>query len=133
MCSALFSGSVVTIPSKPPNQLKLLVLINPASGRGKAAKIFEKKVVPLFAESDIIYKVITTTNRFTALNVMKNMEDIRTKWSGVVSISGDGLLYEIFNGIMQRLDWKEAIKIPIGTIPGGSGNGLAFSIIRTSG
>ncbi|GBN27889.1 hypothetical protein AVEN_189478-1 [Araneus ventricosus] len=34
----------------------------------------------------------------------------------------------VYNGLMARPDWKEVVKIPIGVIPGGSGNGLAKAI-----
>lgn len=31
---------------------------------------------------------------------------------------GDGLLFEVFNSLMSRDDWKTVIKMPIGIIPG---------------
>lgn len=44
-------------------------------------------------------------------------------------VGGDGIVFEVINGIFERWDWSEIIKlIPIGVIPGGSGNGLARSI-----
>jgi len=43
----------------------------------------------------------------------------------VIVVSGDGLIYEILNGLFERSDWKEAIKTPIAQIPGGSANALA--------
>ena len=46
-------------------------------------------------------------------------------------VSGDGLLTEVANSLMRRPDAFEAIKIPMGVIPAGSGNGcelLAFPI-----
>lgn len=44
-------------------------------------------------------------------------------------VGGDGIVYEVINGIFERPDWSEVIKsIPIGIIPCGSGNGLARSI-----
>ncbi|EEC15789.1 sphingosine kinase, putative, partial [Ixodes scapularis] len=54
------------------------------------------------------------------------------QWSGILVISGDGLLFEVYNGLMERPDWEQAVKIPIGIIPGGSGNGLARSISHTA-
>lgn len=42
---------------------------------------------------------------------------------------GDGLLYEVVNGIMERPDWSGMFsQIKLGIIPCGSGNGLAKSI-----
>ncbi|KAL7890879.1 hypothetical protein AOLI_G00003550 [Acnodon oligacanthus] len=43
-------------------------------------------------------------------------------------MSGDGLLFEVVNGLMEREDWEEAIKTPLGVLPGGSGNAVAASI-----
>ncbi|XP_042208148.1 sphingosine kinase 1-like isoform X3 [Homarus americanus] len=50
------------------------------------------------------------------------------KYSGIVILSGDGLLFEVYNGLFERPDWEQAIQYPIGMIPGGSGNGLARSL-----
>jgi sphingosine kinase len=46
-------------------------------------------------------------------------------YSGIIVVSGDGLVYEIINGLMERDDWRRAIQIPIAQIPGGSANALA--------
>ncbi|CAE1304522.1 SPHK [Acanthosepion pharaonis] len=32
-------------------------------------------------------------------------------------MSGDGLVFEVINGLMSRPDWRKALKIPIGCIP----------------
>ena len=46
-------------------------------------------------------------------------------YRGIIVISGDGLAYEVINGLMSRPDWQQAIKMPIAQIPGGSANALA--------
>ena len=46
-------------------------------------------------------------------------------YRGLIVISGDGLVYEVINGLMERPDWEKAIKTPIAQIPGGSANALA--------
>lgn len=38
------------------------------------------------------------------------------------------VLIQVINGLMEREDWQEAIQIPLGILPGGSGNALAASI-----
>ena len=48
-------------------------------------------------------------------------------------MSGDGLVFEIINGLMSRSDWQEAIKTPLGQLPAGSANGLACSVAYLSG
>lgn len=58
-----------------------------------------------------------------------NIHDYR----GVIVISGDGLIFEVLNGLMEREDWQDAIKLPVGQIPAGSANGLASSVAFLSG
>jgi len=46
-------------------------------------------------------------------------------YRGIIAVSGDGLVFEIFNGLMERDDWEQAIQTPVAQIPGGSANALA--------
>lgn len=39
---------------------------------------------------------------------------------------------KVINGLMDRPDWQKAIEMPIGIVPGGSGNALAASIVYAS-
>lgn len=44
-------------------------------------------------------------------------------------VGGDGIMFEVINGIFERWDWADCVQnIAVGIIPGGSGNGLARSI-----
>lgn len=44
-------------------------------------------------------------------------------------MGGDGIIFEVINGMLERWDWSQVLKhLPVGVIPGGSGNGLARSI-----
>ena len=47
-----------------------------------------------------------------------------------MTVSGDGLIHEVVNALLQRDDWN-AFKdtITIGCIPGGTGNGLVKSLL----
>ncbi|KAM7394033.1 hypothetical protein PAMP_020860 [Pampus punctatissimus] len=56
-----------------------------------------------------------------------------SQWDALVIMSGDGLLFEVINGLLERPDWEEAIRTPLGILPGGSGNGLAASVHHYSG
>ncbi|TSL82555.1 Sphingosine kinase 2 [Bagarius yarrelli] len=55
------------------------------------------------------------------------------EWDGIIIVSGDGLLHEVINGLMDRPDWEQAIKTPVGILPCGSGNALAGSINHYAG
>lgn len=40
---------------------------------------------------------------------------------------------KVINGLMERPDWEQAIKTPVGILPCGSGNALAGSINHNAG
>lgn len=81
--------------------------------------VFEKKVVPVLKQSQIKFEVVVTTRQGSAFKYLKNIDqEVLFNWSGIVVVSGDGLLFEVFNSLMNRADWKIAIKVPIGIIPG---------------
>ncbi|XP_078317345.1 sphingosine kinase 1-like isoform X1 [Crassostrea virginica] len=114
-----------------PLQRKLLVLINPFSGAGKALQIFQNGVSHMLEEADIFFKMVVTEYAGHATEVMRKLD--LSSWYGVVIVSGDGLIYEVINGLMSREDWETAISFPIGCIPGGSGNALCLNINYLAG
>ena len=65
---------------------------------------------------------------FRSKNYVQSLD--LNEWSGIVVASGDGLVYEVINGLLSRNDWQEARKMPIGHLPCGSGNAFITSIIR---
>ncbi|KAG7154183.1 sphingosine kinase 1-like isoform X2 [Homarus americanus] len=105
---------------------KLLMLINPNSGPGKAQQIYKKQVASVFGEAETDHEVIITERANHAREIVQSLN--LAKYSGIVILSGDGLLFEVYNGLFERPDWEQAIQYPIGMIPGGSGNGLARSL-----
>ncbi|XP_033108012.1 sphingosine kinase 1-like isoform X2 [Anneissia japonica] len=111
-----------------PRPRKMLVFVNPYSGTRRAEPIFHKKVAPLFDEADIKYELVITERQFHAKKMVEELEDLNS-YNGIVIISGDGLVYEVLNGLMARKDRHEALKIPIGVVPGGSGNALAACVL----
>ncbi|XP_005092962.2 sphingosine kinase 2 [Aplysia californica] len=115
----------------PPQMGKMLILINPHSGPGKADIIFKNDVAPMLYEASIPYKVIVTKYAGHASDIVASLN--LTEWYGIVIVSGDGLIFEALNGIMKRADWASSIKLPVGCIPGGSGNALCCSINYAAG
>lgn len=122
----LIAGQV--IPHVPPaSERKLLILLNPKSGAGKGRELFQTKVAPILQEAEMPYELHVTKYAQYA------REFVRTRniyaWRGVVGMGGDGVLFEIINGMFERLDWQQALaEIPLAIIPSGSGNGLARSL-----
>ncbi|NWR06264.1 SPHK1 kinase, partial [Paradoxornis webbianus] len=109
-----------------PRPCRALVLLNPQSGSGRALDDFQAVVQPMLAEADITTTVFVTERAHHAHEKVRD-EDL-SQWDTLVVMSGDGLLFEVVNGLMERPDWKEAMKKPLCILPGGSGNALAASI-----
>lgn len=42
-------------------------------------------------------------------------------------------VFQVINGLLERPDWEEAIRTPLGILPGGSANALAASVHYYSG
>merc|ERR1712136_374571 len=93
-------------------------------------QIYEKDVKRLFSEAEITHTMFKTDYAGHAKEDVKTVD--LSKYDGIVIVSGDGLIHEVINGLMERDDWEQAIKTPLGVVPGGSGNALAASIVYAS-
>ncbi|GJN11365.1 hypothetical protein PR202_ga29551 [Eleusine coracana subsp. coracana] len=74
---------------------------------------------------------LETKHRFHGQEMSHSL-DLR-KYDGIICVSGDGVLVEVVNGLLQREDWETAIKVPLGIIPAGTGNGMAQSLLHAAG
>lgn len=111
----------------PRENRKVLVLLNPKSGSGKARETFQKTVAPVFVEAEIPFELHVTKHANFAREFVRN-RDIYA-WRSIVVVGGDGIYFEVINGLFERADWESAVEsVPIGIIPCGSGNGLARTI-----
>lgn len=111
----------------PTENRKMLILINPKSGSGKAREIFQQRVSSIFAEAEIVYELHVTKKANFAREFVRT-RDIYS-YRGIVCVGGDGIFFEVINGIFEREDWQAVIQdVKIGIIPCGSGNGLAKTI-----
>ncbi|XP_061814027.2 sphingosine kinase 2 [Nerophis lumbriciformis] len=114
-----------------PRPKRLLLLVNPFSGRGQAMQWCHTHILPMIREANISYNLIQTERQNHARELIREIS--LPEWDGVVIISGDGLLHEVINGLMERADWEQAIKTPVGILPCGSGNALAGAINHNAG
>ncbi|KAG0198934.1 sphinganine kinase lcb4 [Mortierella sp. NVP41] len=103
------------------------VLVNPFGGQGHAKRMWEHTAEPIFKAAGCTYDLTYTTHRYHAKEIAKDL-NIR-QFDAVVTLSGDGVLHEVINGLMERPDAVVAHKLPLGAIPGGSGNALSFSLL----
>ncbi|KAL0985189.1 hypothetical protein UPYG_G00153900 [Umbra pygmaea] len=114
-----------------PRPRRLLLLVNPFSGRGQAMQWCQTYILPMIREANISYNLIQTERQNHAKELIKEIS--LSDWDGIIIVSGDGLLHEVINGLMERPDWDSAIKVPVGILPCGSGNALAGSINHHAG
>uniref|UniRef100_A0A1I7WRJ4 DAGKc domain-containing protein n=1 Tax=Heterorhabditis bacteriophora TaxID=37862 RepID=A0A1I7WRJ4_HETBA len=111
----------------------LLIFVNPNSGSGKGVQIFNSKVAVELKRNKISYELVITTSLNHAKSIVRERDDL-TKFNGILILSGDGLIYEVLNGLRGRCDSNIILpSLPIGIVPSGSGNGLLSSLFANKG
>ncbi|XP_015809791.3 sphingosine kinase 1 [Nothobranchius furzeri] len=109
----------------------MMLLVNPQSGKGQALTFYYNHVQRMLNEAGIAHTLIITEKQGHAREIVREAD--LTQLDALVILSGDGLLFEVINGLVERPDWEEAIQKPLGILPGGSGNALAASLLYYSG
>ncbi|EEF49664.1 diacylglycerol kinase, putative [Ricinus communis] len=107
---------------------KMLVILNPRSGRGRSSKVFHGIVEPIFKLAGFKLEVVKTSSAGHARNLASTV-DISTCPDGIICVGGDGIINEVLNGLLSRDNQKEGISIPIGIIPAGSDNSLVWTVL----
>ncbi|KAK8508586.1 hypothetical protein V6N12_044502 [Hibiscus sabdariffa] len=110
------------------NPPKMLVILNPRSGRGRSSKVFHGIVEPIFKLAGFKLEVVKTTSAGHAKKLASTV-DINTCPDGIICVGGDGIINEVLNGLLSRDNQKEGISIPIGIIPAGSDNSLVWTVL----
>ncbi|KAJ5519734.1 hypothetical protein N7463_000187 [Penicillium fimorum] len=109
---------------------RLKVLVNPFGGKGTAASLYQRYAAPVFAAAKCQVDVQNTEYRGHAIEIAENL-DIDA-YDAVVCCSGDGLPYEVFNGLAKRPDARKALaQTAVALLPCGSGNGLTWNAFGT--
>ncbi|XP_030897190.1 sphingosine kinase 2 isoform X2 [Leptonychotes weddellii] len=114
-----------------PRPPRLLLLVNPYGGRGLAWQWCKNHVLPMISEAGLSFNLIQTERQNHARELVQGLS--LSEWDGIVTVSGDGLLFEVLNGLLDRPDWEEAVKTPVGILPCGSGNALAGAVNQHGG
>lgn len=114
-----------TTPQYGPDKI-LLIVINPIGGRKRAKKMFENVLKPMLERAHRKYQVFKTDHPGHA-GEMAQLIDLN-EIGAVAAVGGDGLVYEIVNGLAQRADAAEVFGVlGVGQLPAGSHNSLAAS------
>lgn len=135
----------VTLSRISQRPTRLIIFINPFGGKGKAKKIYDSFVGPLFRLSSIETEVILTQRANHAHDILKEMP--ADKWKnieGLISVGGDGLFNELLTSVVVRIQ-EEAEKdiadknvdrlvtppLRFGIIGAGSANSIVSSVHET--
>ncbi len=105
--------------------MKFILTINPHGGT-KQGPLLLKKVKPIFDAVGTELFIIETAFPGHAQELANQLD--LSGYDGFIGIGGDGTLHEITNGMLSRNDEN---KIPIGIIPGGSGNSYMHDLSLT--
>lgn len=109
---------------------RLKVLINPFGGKGNAGSLYQRYAAPIFAAARCQVDVQSTEYRGHAIEIAEKL-DIDA-YDAVVCCSGDGLPYEVFNGLGKRPNGREALaRVAVTLLPCGSGNGMTWNCFGT--
>ncbi|KAH3684099.1 hypothetical protein WICPIJ_004923 [Wickerhamomyces pijperi] len=110
--------------SKP--RQSILALVNPHGGKGKALKVFLSKAKPIFDAAQCKVEIKETEYNKHAIDIMQSLDV--TNYDIIACASGDGIPYEVINGMFKREDRAHAFnKLSITQIPCGSGNAMSES------
>jgi sphingosine kinase len=104
---------------------RVCVVVNPASGTGRAAAAFERDVRPALAAAGIEYDVHVTRGSGHATTIVRALDPAAT--AAIAVLGGDGTAHEALQGLLNRADWAAAAAVPLLQAPAGSGNALAAS------
>lgn len=75
----------LTNSGKLKDQRRLLILLNPKSGKGKARTIFQQKVVPILQEAEMLYDLHITKHANYAREFIRTCNIFQ--WTGIILVS----------------------------------------------
>jgi diacylglycerol kinase (ATP) len=102
--------------------MRFILVVNPQSGKKQSAEILQR-IQPMFESQGHDVSVIETAYAGHAREIAAQLK--LADYDGFLALGGDGTFHEVVNGIMGR---EDAIKLPIGLIPGGSGNSFLHDL-----
>ncbi|KAG8996044.1 sphinganine kinase lcb4 [Tulasnella sp. JGI-2019a] len=103
---------------------KFKILVNPVSGKGQARRVFDTRLRPIFEAAKCSIDVTYTTHSGHGSEIAATLP---LTYDAIITMSGDGLPYEVINGFAERADARSVFQqVAVVPLPGGSAN--AFSI-----
>ena len=102
--------------------MRFILIVNPYSGNKRSKEILDL-VKPVFDSKRRDLTLIFTEFSGHARELANKLKF--DGYDGFLVLGGDGTLNEVVNGMLQRQD---GMILPIGLIPGGSGNSIAYDL-----
>ncbi|KAH8381987.1 hypothetical protein KR009_001266 [Drosophila setifemur] len=120
---------------------RLLVFINPYGGRKAGAQTYERYVRPIFQLAGVDATCITTQRANQVRDILLS-HDLGV-YDAVCCVGGDGTVAEVINGLLfrrmreleldeQRPPYIPRPALPVGVIPAGSTDTIAYSMHGTA-
>mmetsp|Transcript_12866 Transcript_12866/g.51347 ORF Transcript_12866/g.51347 Transcript_12866/m.51347 type:complete len:559 (+) Transcript_12866:28-1704(+) len=128
--AAAFAQALVKpsfIPEEPQIR-EVLLLVNPVAGNQHGAQILETLQPMVASASKMVHFTVVTTTHFNhAREIARDLKG--GVFESVVTLGGDGMLYEVLNGILDQQGGAELLsQLSLGVIPAGTGNGICASL-----
>ncbi|CAH1799651.1 unnamed protein product [Owenia fusiformis] len=117
------NGGIVSI-TEGVRPRRLLAIINPIAGGQTGEKIYKTKAAPLFALAGIEVQIKLSERPKHAIELARET-DLKGI-DGIITVGGDGTFTQVCNGLIERSHIDGAEVPPVGVVPAGSGNGMAF-------
>lgn len=103
---------------------KLMVIINPKSGQGRSKAVFySNKIQTIFKAAGLQLTVKETERAGHATDIVRAQTP--GSCDAIVTVGGDGTVFEALQGLLKRADWQDAAHMPFAMLPTGSGNALS--------
>lgn len=102
--------------------MKYYIMVNPHGGMKKGPGLL-KKIKPVLENGGAELTIIETMYSGHGRELANQLDF--SGYGGFIAIGGDGTLHEVVNGLLAR---KDGQIIPLGLIPGGSGNSFMHDL-----
>ena len=105
--------------------------IHPHMHHVTQVEIWRKRCAPVLEAANVAFETCVTARARHAVGLAHDID--LQRYGGLVVVGGDGIMNEVLEGLMGRDDWRRAMQLPLGIVPGGTGNGMAISILHGRG
>jgi len=127
----LTSAACAAVAAEPRRTIKrAAVLVNPHAGSGNGLSVYEGVVEPMLIAAQVEFELHYTAGAGHARQICADLAKrmlTEAPFDVVISVSGDGMLHECLNGLLDG-SADRSCPCSLAIVPAGSGNGVATSL-----